>query len=77
MRGCRIDVEPRRVERASDHTPVIANFRPERRALYRKPSGAAIVGDTGVTQVTLARKPAFARWSFAHPLPRLVHLVSA
>ena len=22
--GCRIDVEPRRVERASDHTPVIA-----------------------------------------------------
>ena len=24
--GCRIDVEPRRVERASDHTPVIAEF---------------------------------------------------
>jgi exodeoxyribonuclease III len=27
LAGCRIDVEPRRVERASDHTPVIANFR--------------------------------------------------
>ena len=24
LAGCRIDVEPRRVERASDHTPVIA-----------------------------------------------------
>jgi exodeoxyribonuclease III len=27
LAGCRIDVEPRRVERASDHTPVIASFR--------------------------------------------------
>jgi exodeoxyribonuclease-3 len=27
LTGCRIDVEPRRVERASDHTPVIASFR--------------------------------------------------
>jgi exodeoxyribonuclease-3 len=27
LAGCRIDVEPRRVERASDHTPVIATFR--------------------------------------------------
>jgi exodeoxyribonuclease-3 len=26
--SCRIDVEPRRVERASDHTPVIAEFSP-------------------------------------------------
>jgi exodeoxyribonuclease-3 len=26
LRSCRIDVEPRRVERASDHTPVIASF---------------------------------------------------
>lgn len=26
LRGVRIDVEPRRVERASDHTPVIATF---------------------------------------------------
>jgi exodeoxyribonuclease-3 len=26
LRGCRIDVEPRRIERASDHTPVIATF---------------------------------------------------
>ena len=26
LRGCRIDVEPRRAERASDHTPVIASF---------------------------------------------------
>ena len=26
LQGCRIDVEPRRVERASDHTPVIATF---------------------------------------------------
>lgn len=26
LRGCRIDVEPRRAERASDHTPVIATF---------------------------------------------------
>lgn len=26
LRGVRIDVEPRRVERASDHTPVIASF---------------------------------------------------
>lgn len=26
LAGCRIDVEPRRVERASDHTPVIATF---------------------------------------------------
>jgi exodeoxyribonuclease-3 len=26
LRACRIDVEPRRVERASDHTPVIASF---------------------------------------------------
>jgi exodeoxyribonuclease-3 len=26
LAGCRIDVEPRRVERASDHTPVIASF---------------------------------------------------
>jgi exodeoxyribonuclease-3 len=26
LTGCRIDVEPRRVERASDHTPVIATF---------------------------------------------------
>jgi exodeoxyribonuclease-3 len=25
--ACRIDVEPRRAERASDHTPVIASFR--------------------------------------------------
>ena len=29
LQGVRIDVEPRRVERASDHTPVIATFRPE------------------------------------------------
>jgi exodeoxyribonuclease-3 len=28
LRGVRIDVEPRRVERASDHTPVIASFGP-------------------------------------------------
>lgn len=27
LAGCRIDVEPRRVERASDHTPVVAEFR--------------------------------------------------
>ena len=27
LAGCRIDVEPRRVERASDHTPVVASFR--------------------------------------------------
>jgi exodeoxyribonuclease-3 len=27
LSGCRIDVEPRRAERASDHTPVIATFR--------------------------------------------------
>jgi exodeoxyribonuclease-3 len=27
LTGCRIDVEPRRAERASDHTPVIATFR--------------------------------------------------
>ena len=27
LAGCRIDVEPRRVERASDHTPVVALFR--------------------------------------------------
>lgn len=27
LAGCRIDVEPRRAERASDHTPVIASFR--------------------------------------------------
>jgi exodeoxyribonuclease-3 len=26
--GCRIDVEPRRLERPSDHTPVIAEFSP-------------------------------------------------
>jgi exodeoxyribonuclease-3 len=26
LAGCRIDVEPRRIERASDHTPVIATF---------------------------------------------------
>jgi len=26
LRGCRIDVEPRRAERASDHTPVVATF---------------------------------------------------
>jgi exodeoxyribonuclease-3 len=26
LRGVRIDVDPRRVERASDHTPVIASF---------------------------------------------------
>jgi exodeoxyribonuclease-3 len=26
LSGCRIDVEPRRVERASDHTPVLATF---------------------------------------------------
>ena len=26
LAGCRIDIEPRRVERASDHTPVIASF---------------------------------------------------
>jgi exodeoxyribonuclease-3 len=26
LRACRIDVEPRRAERASDHTPVIATF---------------------------------------------------
>jgi exodeoxyribonuclease-3 len=26
LRSVRIDVEPRRVERASDHTPVIAEF---------------------------------------------------
>jgi len=26
LRACRIDVEPRRVERASDHAPVIASF---------------------------------------------------
>ena len=26
LAGCRIDVEPRRVERASDHTPVVASF---------------------------------------------------
>jgi exodeoxyribonuclease-3 len=26
LESCRIDVEPRRVERASDHTPVIASF---------------------------------------------------
>ncbi|HEY6124459.1 MAG TPA: exodeoxyribonuclease III [Steroidobacteraceae bacterium] len=26
LAGCRIDVEPRRVERASDHTPVIVSF---------------------------------------------------
>jgi exodeoxyribonuclease III len=26
LAGCRVDVEPRRVERASDHTPVIAEF---------------------------------------------------
>ncbi|HEV7609569.1 MAG TPA: exodeoxyribonuclease III [Steroidobacteraceae bacterium] len=26
LAGCRIDVEPRRVERASDHTPVLAYF---------------------------------------------------
>jgi len=29
LRGCRIDVEPRRAERASDHTPVIAEFQVE------------------------------------------------
>jgi exodeoxyribonuclease-3 len=29
LRGVRIDVDPRRVERASDHTPVIATFGPE------------------------------------------------
>ena len=29
LAGCRIDVEPRRFERASDHTPVIAVFRPD------------------------------------------------
>jgi len=29
LTACRIDVEPRRVERASDHTPVIAFFRPD------------------------------------------------
>jgi exodeoxyribonuclease-3 len=28
LAACRIDVEPRRVERASDHTPVVALFRP-------------------------------------------------
>jgi exodeoxyribonuclease-3 len=28
LRGVRIDVDPRRVERASDHTPVIASFAP-------------------------------------------------
>ncbi|HTU67124.1 MAG TPA: exodeoxyribonuclease III [Steroidobacteraceae bacterium] len=28
LRGVRIDVEPRRVERASDHTPVVASFDP-------------------------------------------------
>jgi exodeoxyribonuclease-3 len=27
LTGCRIDVEPRRAERASDHTPVVASFR--------------------------------------------------
>ena len=27
LASCRIDVEPRRAERASDHTPVIATFR--------------------------------------------------
>jgi exodeoxyribonuclease-3 len=27
LHACRIDVEPRRVERASDHTPVIASFK--------------------------------------------------
>jgi exodeoxyribonuclease III len=27
LAGCHIDVEPRRIERASDHTPVIASFR--------------------------------------------------
>lgn len=27
LAGCRIDVEPRRAERASDHTPVVADFR--------------------------------------------------
>jgi len=27
LTGCRIDVEPRRIERASDHTPVIASFK--------------------------------------------------
>jgi len=27
-RGCRIDVEPRRAERPSDHAPVIAEFAP-------------------------------------------------
>jgi exodeoxyribonuclease-3 len=26
LRACHIDVEPRRVERASDHTPVVAVF---------------------------------------------------
>jgi exodeoxyribonuclease-3 len=26
LSGCRIDIEPRRAERASDHTPVIASF---------------------------------------------------
>jgi exodeoxyribonuclease-3 len=26
LAGCRIDVEPRRAERASDHTPVVATF---------------------------------------------------
>ncbi len=31
--SCRIDVEPRRVERASDHTPVIAEFGPPAAAL--------------------------------------------
>lgn len=32
LTGVRIDVEPRRVERASDHTPVIASFRPPENA---------------------------------------------
>jgi exodeoxyribonuclease-3 len=27
LAGCRIDVEPRRAERASDHTPVVASFK--------------------------------------------------
>lgn len=38
LRACRIDVEPRRVERASDHTPVLAVFS----ALYSNQGRRAI-----------------------------------
>jgi hypothetical protein len=74
---CRIDVEPRRAERASGPHPGHRHFP------GLKHSGFTVSGhavrlrhDTSVTRFTVDPGVGYIRWFFDYLLPRLAHLVS-